>query len=156
MVSGIVTANSREEDETYREFSENLTKVIFSKEHDFADRKSMPYFWARRNLRQPEEKALAFAYSFMGIRIQCAQCHKHPFDQWTQDDYNQFTKFFTRVQFGRNPETNDEYREMMKALGVDELRGGGTTPGTGQTRQTGQGCSDSGNLCSPNSRQCQK
>lgn len=124
MVSGIVTANSREEDETYREFSENLTKVIFSKEHDFADRKSMPYFWARRNLRQPEEKALAFAYSFMGIRIQCAQCHKHPFDQWTQDDYNQFTKFFTRVQFGRNPETNDEYREMMKALGVDELRGG--------------------------------
>ena len=124
LVAGIVTANSRQGDETYREFSENLTKVIYDDEHDFSDRESMPYFWARRNLRQPEEKALAFAYSFMGIRIQCAQCHKHPFDQWTQDDYNQFTKFFTRVQFGRNPETSGEYNRMMKDLGVDKLRGG--------------------------------
>jgi len=89
LVAGIVTGNSRENEESYKEFCETLTKVTFEKDHHFADRDTMPYFWARRNLRQPEEKALAFAYSFMGIRIQCAQCHKHPFDQWTQEDYNQ-------------------------------------------------------------------
>ncbi|MBD3673532.1 MAG: DUF1549 domain-containing protein [Planctomycetaceae bacterium] len=124
LVAGIVTGSSRLGEESYQEFCEKMTKVLYKDDHQFSDRESMPYFWARRNLRQPEEKALAFAYSFMGIRIQCAQCHKHPFDQWTQDDYNQFTNFFTRVQFGRNPETAKEYRQMMEDLGVAELRGG--------------------------------
>jgi hypothetical protein len=35
---------------------------------------------------------------FTGIRIQCAQCHNHPFDRWTQDDYYSFVSFFTGVQ----------------------------------------------------------
>jgi hypothetical protein len=33
----------------------------------------------------------------MGMRIQCAQCHDHPFDQWTQDDYYSFASFFSQV-----------------------------------------------------------
>ena len=37
------------------------------------------------------------AQSFMGIRIQCAQCHNHPFDRWTQDDYYGFAAFFPQV-----------------------------------------------------------
>ena len=33
----------------------------------------------------------------MGMRIQCAQCHNHPFDQWTQDDYYSFASFFSQI-----------------------------------------------------------
>jgi hypothetical protein len=34
---------------------------------------------------------------FMGMRIQCAQCHNHPFDRWTMNDYYGFVSFFTQV-----------------------------------------------------------
>jgi hypothetical protein len=37
------------------------------------------------------------AQSFLGIRIQCAQCHNHPFDRWTMDDYRGFVAFFTQI-----------------------------------------------------------
>lgn len=37
------------------------------------------------------------AQMFMGMRIQCAQCHNHPFDRWTQDDYYNFASFFSQV-----------------------------------------------------------
>jgi hypothetical protein len=34
------------------------------------------------------------ARSFLGLQIQCAQCHDHPFDHWKRDDYNRFTGLF--------------------------------------------------------------
>jgi len=37
------------------------------------------------------------AQVFMGTRIQCAQCHNHPFDRWTMDDYYSFAAFFATV-----------------------------------------------------------
>ncbi len=45
----------------------------------------------------------------MGMRIQCAQCHNHPFDRWTQDDYYQFAAFFAGV--GRKP--GEDPREVI-------------------------------------------
>ncbi len=44
------------------------------------------------------------AQVFMGMRIQCAQCHNHPFDRWTMDDYYGFQAFF--MQIGRK-QTDD-------------------------------------------------
>ncbi len=38
------------------------------------------------------------AQVFMGTRIQCAQCHNHPFDRWTMDDYYGFAAFFAQVK----------------------------------------------------------
>lgn len=37
------------------------------------------------------------AQVFMGMRIQCAQCHNHPFDRWTMNDYYGFSAFFAQV-----------------------------------------------------------
>jgi len=37
------------------------------------------------------------AQVFMGMRIQCAQCHNHPFDRWTMNDYYSFSAFFSQV-----------------------------------------------------------
>lgn len=41
------------------------------------------------------------AQALMGVRIQCAQCHNHPFDRWTMNDYYGFAAFFAQV--GRKP-----------------------------------------------------
>src|SRR5207244_8594988 len=41
------------------------------------------------------------AQLFLGLRIQCARCHHHPFEKWSQDDYYGFAAFFARV--GRKP-----------------------------------------------------
>lgn len=47
-----------------------------------------------------EAKAVAqdVAQLFTGMRIQCAECHNHPFDRWTMDDYYGFVSFFTGVR----------------------------------------------------------
>jgi hypothetical protein len=49
---------------------------------------------------QYDAKAVAqdVAEIFTGMRVQCAQCHNHPFDRWTQDDYYGFVSFFTGVK----------------------------------------------------------
>ncbi|GIW98164.1 MAG: surface protein [Pirellulaceae bacterium] len=49
------------------------------------------------------------AQVFMGIRTQCAQCHNHPFDRWTMDDYYGFASFFSQI--GRK--TGEDYREVI-------------------------------------------
>ncbi len=49
------------------------------------------------------------AQVFMGIRVQCAQCHNHPFDRWTQNDYYSFAAFF--AQIGRKQA--EDYRETI-------------------------------------------
>jgi hypothetical protein len=49
------------------------------------------------------------AQVFMGMRIQCAQCHNHPFDRWTMDDYYGFAAFFTQI--GRKP--TEDPRELV-------------------------------------------
>jgi hypothetical protein len=53
---------------------------------------------------------------FMGIRTQCAQCHNHPFDRWTMDDYYGFASFFSQI--GRKQA--EDYRETI----VFNRRGG--------------------------------
>lgn len=49
------------------------------------------------------------AQVFMGMRIQCAQCHNHPFDRWTQDEYYGFAAFFSQI--GRKQ--GEDYREVI-------------------------------------------
>lgn len=45
----------------------------------------------------PEDLAETTAQVFCGIRLQCAKCHHHPFDVWSQDDYHGLAGFFTRI-----------------------------------------------------------
>ena len=50
----------------------------------------------------PDAKAMSeqTAQRFLGLRLRCAQCHDHPFDVWTQDDYYGLAAFFAKVQRG--------------------------------------------------------
>ncbi|MFP6611649.1 MAG: DUF1553 domain-containing protein, partial [Pirellulales bacterium] len=45
----------------------------------------------------PKKVAENVAQVFMGMRIQCAQCHNHPLDRWTMDDYYSFAAFFSQI-----------------------------------------------------------
>jgi len=53
--------------------------------------------------KKPGEVAATVSQVFMGIRIECAQCHHHPFDQWSQRDYYGMEAFFTQVNFKSTP-----------------------------------------------------
>jgi len=57
----------------------------------------------------PKVLAENAAQTFLGIRLQCAQCHNHPFERWRMDDYYGFTAFFGRV--GRK--RGDDPRETI-------------------------------------------
>src|SRR5260370_36399934 len=48
-------------------------------------------------LATPEDLSRSFSQLFLGIRIQCAQCHHHPSDRWGQDDYYALAGFFTGI-----------------------------------------------------------
>lgn len=66
-----------------------------------------------RNLRTPVERAEAAAQVWLGTRLQCAQCHNHPYERWTQDNYHDWTAIFTRVDFqvleNRRQDENDSH-----------------------------------------------
>ena len=52
-----------------------------------------------RAIRKPEARGEAIAQVFLGVRLQCARCHNHPFDRWTQDDYYGWSNFFARIDY---------------------------------------------------------
>jgi hypothetical protein len=52
-----------------------------------------------RALRDPQTRAEATAQVFLGVRMQCARCHNHPFERWTQNDYHSLAAFFARVEY---------------------------------------------------------
>jgi hypothetical protein len=47
--------------------------------------------------KEPTELAEATAQVFLGVRLQCARCHHHPFEKYSQEDYYSFAAFFSRV-----------------------------------------------------------
>lgn len=120
LVEGIVVATSRKPDESYTEYCERMCAIYGpEKKGSYAEAGGLTYYWGRQNFRQPEERVIGFAYTFLGLRIQCAQCHKHPFDQWTQDDFNQFKGFFQGISFGVNPRDRSEQQALLKKLEID-------------------------------------
>jgi hypothetical protein len=56
----------------------------------------------------PEEWAENTSQVFLGVRIQCARCHNHPFDRWTQADYYRFAAFFSRLKTKSGGERGDK------------------------------------------------
>lgn len=59
-----------------------------------------PVIWYR-TVKDSKEQLQDVAQIFLGIRLQCAQCHHHPYEKWSQDDYYGFQAFFSKI--GRKP-----------------------------------------------------
>ncbi len=62
--------------------------------------KSGPANFYRTDTRQ-REQAEFVSELFMGSRLRCANCHNHPLDRWTQDDYHGLAAIFAKVERGR-------------------------------------------------------
>lgn len=52
-----------------------------------------------RVARDPGDAAAMLSQSLLGVRIECAKCHHHPFDRWSQDDYYGMQAFFAPLAF---------------------------------------------------------
>jgi hypothetical protein len=59
-----------------------------------------PVAWYKR-VTLPKQQLEDVAQLFLGVRMQCAQCHHHPFERWSQHDYYSLAAFFSQV--GRKP-----------------------------------------------------
>jgi hypothetical protein len=68
----------------------------------------------------PKAFAADFSQVFLGVQIQCAECHNHPFDRWTQDDYYSFVSFFTGMK--RKPGVEPRERRIYCDLSAPPAR----------------------------------
>jgi hypothetical protein len=63
----------------------------------YQGRKTLDLYW-QRSASSGVPAALQVAHAFLGLRLECAQCHRHPYDVWQQDDLLSFANFFMRVR----------------------------------------------------------
>ncbi|MEM8734116.1 MAG: DUF1549 domain-containing protein, partial [Planctomycetota bacterium] len=73
---------------------------------------------------KPEKLAAKTARVFMGVQLDCAECHDHPFDEWSQKDFWGFAAYFAQVSTGGDP-------AMMRAGSITDVDEGDVMiPGT--------------------------
>jgi len=72
-----------------------------------------------RAVSDPKDQMADIAQVFLGVRIQCAQCHHHPYEKWSQDDYYGFAAFFStigRKEVRKMPEDDTVYHKRILAV----------------------------------------
>ena len=77
-----------------RPFNKIIEDILASRGGTFSN-PSTNYYKLEDDVKLVTENV---AQVFMGTRIQCAQCHNHPFDRWTMEDYYGFASFFSQVK----------------------------------------------------------
>lgn len=120
LVRAIITATSRGES-SVADWIDDQVAVTWAvrqgRETAYAKRDSLDLFWRRSDIAgqyPTREVAERIASSFMGVRINCARCHDHPFDHWSQQDYRGFTRIFAGVRYGMSPELRREVANRLQ------------------------------------------
>jgi hypothetical protein len=62
----------------------------------------------RKGRMDPRPLAQHVATAFLGVRLECAECHKHPHDRWSQQDFFSFTSCFAYLDRGLSPEMREQ------------------------------------------------
>ena len=73
-----------------------------------------------RTNRDPTAAAESVGQVFLGIRLQCARCHNHPYDVWTQNDYYGLAAFFANIA-RKQPSNNRKDRLDSHEINGDEF-----------------------------------
>ncbi|MEO8352053.1 MAG: DUF1549 and DUF1553 domain-containing protein [Chthoniobacteraceae bacterium] len=83
-----------------------------------------PANWWRAN-RTPVIRAENTARVFLGTQLNCAQCHNHPFERWTQDDYYDWTSLFARIdyQIVENKRKDENDQQEFKGDQIVRIKG---------------------------------
>lgn len=88
-----------------------------------------PVAWYRQ-VSDVNQQVEDTAQLFLGQRIQCARCHHHPFEKWSQQDYSHLAAFFSLVsrKEGRSPEEPVIYSRLGRATAADPKSGAALPP----------------------------
>jgi hypothetical protein len=68
---------------------------------------------------EPGDHATNISQLFLGVRLECARCHNHPYERWTQNDFYGFAAFFARVgtkEMWESNENADYYKEEGQVI----------------------------------------
>ncbi|MBY0229220.1 MAG: DUF1553 domain-containing protein, partial [Gemmataceae bacterium] len=78
----------------------------------YKKRKTLDLYWQRQS-STGVDAALQVAHAFLGLRLECARCHRHPHDVWKQDDLLSFANFFMPVRkIGFGGDNEKKYPEV--------------------------------------------
>ncbi len=78
------------------------------------------------------EAAAITSRLFLGVQIQCAQCHNHPYEKWTQDQFHQTAAFFARLRRSRLMDGDGKRQGFVVR---EDLRGSYNMPDTTPPRR---------------------
>jgi len=79
----------------------------------YPEKKTLDLFWRRQVAVPTEVWGEKVAVAFLGVRLECAQCHKHPTDRWTQDEYWAFANLFSQVNFVNNGFSSPDVKKAV-------------------------------------------
>lgn len=127
---------------------DELVREMIASEGLWTDRPATNFITAEvlpeRNIVQPVPLAGRVSRAFLGIRMDCAECHDHPFDRWTQEDFHGLAAFFSRTKatgLGIKDRGMDAYsiqdRETQEPVvfDADVPFGADLLPGEGRLRE---------------------
>jgi len=118
--------NSIAHDKPYDEFARGILGAS-------GDEVSNPPTVWYKELQNPEQFVDDTAQVFLGLRLACAQCHHHPYEKWSQDDYWGIAAFFGRVARKRVPEPGEANQQQGgRQVVYTRSRGNVTNKRTGQ------------------------
>lgn len=122
----ILTATSREG----RPFEKWIDEVLDMAEENtrqtaelaaYSKRRTLDLYWQRKDATGVSG-TVQVAHAFLGLRMECAQCHRHPHDVWTQDDLLSFANFFNQLKGASYPnkkELPEPIAKMFEQLPKD-------------------------------------
>ena len=99
------------EDKPYNEF---VTELLTASGNLFYNPTANFYYVTE--FAEPENYATNISQVFLGVRLECARCHNHPWEKWTQDDFWGFAGFFARMGV-KDTYQNDESQIHLKLKG---------------------------------------
>jgi hypothetical protein len=89
----LLTAWARDSIAANKPYDQFVTEILTA---TGSQQQNPPTVWYR-SVRTTQEYVESVAQAFLGVRIQCAQCHHHPAERWSQADYYSFAANFARV-----------------------------------------------------------
>ncbi len=84
---------------------DELVRGVVAAAGEWQDAPAINWYWQMRD-DQLHQVTADTAQVFLGVRLQCARCHHHPYERWSQEDYYGLSGFFTRLgrkSFGQPP-----------------------------------------------------
>ena len=112
--------NSLDQNKPYDQFVREIVTAAGDPQYN------PPVIWYRE-VDQTNEQVEDVAQLFLGLRIQCARCHHHPFEKWSQNDYYSFAAFFSRL--GKKEGNGPREQRIFH----NEGNAGSNNPRTGKT-----------------------